>query len=195
MIKLSNITKLIAVAGLCAGLTANAALEWTEPLTLSSHDLVGAVKILQNDPASGTAAVEAAFAQKLLDLGAGVSMTDGDGRWWGTAPPPDYSGTIVLDGAQKSEGGGTSVPAGWEYAMAKYDGKNAGYVLFHLGGQAATLPATSADIWVNGQGNGYGISGMTLFNPVVPEPTTVLAGLMLLLPFGASAIRIIRNRK
>jgi large repetitive protein len=30
---------------------------------------------------------------------------------------------------------------------------------------------------------------------VVPEPTTMIAGALLLLPFGASAIRILRNRK
>jgi hypothetical protein len=29
----------------------------------------------------------------------------------------------------------------------------------------------------------------------VPEPSTVVAGALLLLPFGASAMRVLRNRK
>lgn len=50
----------------------------------------------------------------------------------------------------------------------------------HIGGYASS-------IWVSGQPGGD--------TPQVPEPTTLLAGLLLLLPFGASAIRIIRKNR
>jgi hypothetical protein len=43
----------------------------------------------------------------------------------------------------------------------------------------------------------YGLTGQELFDNVsaVPEPATVIAGMLLLLPLCASAFRIVRNRK
>ena len=42
----------------------------------------------------------------------------------------------------------------------------------------------------------YEVNGSFLFTPVtpVPEPTTMIAGALLLLPFGASTLRILRKR-
>ena len=44
------------------------------------------------------------------------------------------------------------------------------------------------------QGFGNGLSG-AIGDPSVPEPTTVLAGALLLLPFGASTLRILRQKR
>jgi hypothetical protein len=43
----------------------------------------------------------------------------------------------------------------------------------------------------------YGLTGQELFDNVsaVPEPATIISGMLLLLPLGASAFRIFRNRK
>ena len=62
------------------------------------------------------------------------------------------------------------------------------------------------NLWGNGNGTYtlYGWTPDTGYSPTavgaatltpVPEPTTMLAGALLLLPFGASTIRIIRNRR
>lgn len=46
------------------------------------------------------------------------------------------------------------------------------------------------------QGNGYvTISGVAQSFHQVPEPTTMIAGALLLLPFGASALRILRKKQ
>ena len=133
---------------------ANAGITWSIPLTLGSHDVVGAADIAGNNEAQGTLAVEGAVGQELLNL---VGNFDGtvNNRHYRTSPI-DYQGT--LNGGKEIVGGSVNIPAGWEYAIAKYGGPNAGYVLFHLGGQAATLPKTSDDIWANKGGNGYGLS-------------------------------------
>ena len=51
-------------------------------------------------------------------------------------------------------------------------------------------------LYGGGGGNMQIVSGSTVFTPVftpVPEPTTVLAGLLLLLPLGISSLRILRS--
>ena len=58
----------------------------------------------------------------------------------------------------------------------------------------ARLAGVKKNIWLNGQGNGYELSGWTAYN-VVPEPTTIIAGALLLLPFGASTIRFLRKNR
>ena len=98
----------------------------------------------------------------------------------------DYSGTIDLSGSTLVDtSGNTTVPAGWNFVIAKYDGKQAGYVLFYLGGASATIPTSPDNFWTTTPGQ-YGISGWIGFD-AVPEPTTVLAGggALGLLLFGA----------
>jgi hypothetical protein len=58
---------------------------------------------------------------------------------------------------------------------------------------------TSADPgYISGSINGSDITGVNYYfisdGSVVPEPTTVLAGALLLLPFGASTLRILRKK-
>jgi len=138
-----------------ASLSANAALTWTPRLELSLHDVVGAGSTLQNDQASGSPGVLLNFAQQLLKLRAGVNFTDVDGRRWGTAPSPDYSGTIPNTPVFRAFGNGANqIGDGGEYAMAKNDGQQAGCVPLYLGGQAATLPLSSWSLWAAVEGNG-----------------------------------------
>jgi hypothetical protein len=106
----------------------------------------------------------------------------------------DYAGTVNVGGASLSgDANNTTVPAGWNFVIAKYAGQQAGYVVFYLGGNSETLPSDPADYWTTQSGK-YGISGWTAFDPV-PEPTTWVAGALLLLPFGASTLRILRRNR
>ena len=188
--------------GVIAALLAHSAyatLSWSNPLTLSSPNVVGIAKGTTGS-GQGNWTYESAVAQALLNLGANqinVSQT----IFFGvnsnvtllSTSPTDYNGTVI--GNNISQGGaGQQVGSGWDYVIAKYDGKNAGYVLFYLGGQAADLPQFPNDFWTTSQQ--YGISGWTAFDvtpTVVPEPATVVAGALLLLPLGVSAIRILRK--
>jgi hypothetical protein len=58
--------------------------------------------------------------------------------------------------------------------------------------------------WTKAANGAFGVADMVLDNPgqaqdqlviVVPEPTTVVAGALLLLPFGASTLRILRKNR
>jgi hypothetical protein len=161
-------------------------------LTINDPGVVGTVKGLAGD----TGPQEAGFAQHLLDLPANTVNES-----YAIAPNPahiyntsstDYTGTIIGPGVQGAAGDYT-VDAGWQYALAKYDGKNGGYVLFCLNGAATTLPQYSYSIWGDNPEQ-FAISHYTTFNPV-PEPTTLIAGALLLLPFGVSTARMLRNRR
>jgi hypothetical protein len=58
--------------------------------------------------------------------------------------------------------------------------------------------------WTDAANGAYGVADMVLGTPgaaqdqlvmVVPEPTTMIAGALLLLPFGASTLRILRKNR
>jgi len=69
-------------------------------------------------------------------------------------------------------------------------------MVFHLAEGDITvtpLTLTTAAYGVGGSGN-YDLQAEFSFAPV-PEPTTVVAGALLLLPFGASTIRILRRNR
>jgi hypothetical protein len=191
--KVGGLAVVIAI-GIGASTTARATLTWASPLQLNSPNVVGTVKGLAGDNPGND---EIYFAQELLNLPANTvnfSYTDtssGVAHNYNTSST-EYSGTLTL--GNQVDNGSVNVSSGWQYAIAKYDGQNAGYVLFYLGGQDAVLPATSYDIWVNDQNQGYGISGFTTFN-AVPEPSTLIAGALLLLPFGFSTFQFFRKKR
>jgi hypothetical protein len=137
-------------------------------------------------------------------LGMGASETDSEVAGTLTidykTSSVDYNGSFLASDGIRKDGDNTasmaellSVAAGYDIVVAKYDGKNAGYVVWYLGGEAATLPQFSNDIWSNNQGSGYGISGYTAFKKgnSVPDggATATLLGL------GVAMLATIRRKK
>jgi len=208
MLKLRNQTfGLIAALAMGAGAAAHAAMMPYLGATPLGYNTQGMVGILDGTIGSGqgNSPFELAGAQAVLNLSqGGTSLYTYTANNNTTYSLPisantafDYSGTVnTAQTASSPLAGSRTVPAGWDFVMAKYDGPNAGYVLFYLGGAAATLPFSPANFWTENPTK-YGISGWTAFNPTpVPEPTTMIAGALLLLPFAASTVRFMRkNRK
>ena len=103
----------------------------------------------------------------------------------------DYNGTII-DAFQDTS---TSL-TGWtsyEFVMAKYDGQNAGYILFNVAdyfaASGSSLPQYSFPIW--GDAAQYELSHWTGFNAgtVVPEP-----GMVGLLAIGLIGVVVARRK-
>jgi hypothetical protein len=142
----------------------------TNPLSLSTQFVAG---IHNGQQGSSNVAAETAIAQAILDLGLG--QTSGFNQ---SNTVFNYSGTITSTGGQISTGfdgvGGVAIPAGWGGALAKYDGPNAGYVLYVFGGQASVIPEFPWNFWTN-QTDQYQISHYTLFSGSVDiEPRGVV---------------------
>ena len=169
--KLTTIAAVIAVTSIF-GSSAYA-------LGLNDPGVVGAI---HGALANSNVDTETAAAEFLLDMA--TNTTDSNGPGAGAAAcnistdagcyatsNTDYSGD--LSGGAQGAAGDVTVDAGFEYALAKYDGPNGGYVLFYLGGAATTLPNPSSPLW--GEGGQYGLSHYTTFNATsVPEPSTLL---------------------
>src|SRR5688572_8734313 len=91
-------------------------------------------------------------AQTIIDLPSTVGVNYIDpaggfpGSYWSGAAS-SQSGTITYVGDATGLGNGASVPAGFDYVLAKYDGPQGGAVLFFLNGQAATLPTSDFPLW------------------------------------------------
>jgi len=192
----------IAASVLLAAATAQAAMvpyTGTTPLqtTASVPVTAGVVGTIGGTTGQGqggwiTGGFQQIATQVLLNLALGGSGSSGSPAEQIFANTTyDYSGTV--DTSQSFSGGAanTTVPAGWNFAIAKYDGQNAGYVVFYLGGNSVTIPTSPENYWTTQSGQ-YGISGWTAFNSV-PEPTTMIAGALLLLPFGVSTLRMLRR--
>jgi hypothetical protein len=193
-----RITVLIAVVGAWAGVStnANAELTWSSPLTLSSPNVVGDAGFVTGD-GGGNPTVLTAVAQELLSLpvNADVNLANipsGSSTRTFLTGPTDYQNLGTLTLGLTDDTGNTSVPSGYKYAIAQYDGPNAGYVLFYLGGSAADLPADSYSLWGGNSGQ-YGLSHYDTFDAMpVPEPATMT---LLLLPFGAGILRVLRKSR
>ena len=105
-----------------------------------------------------------------------------------------YSGTV--SGGTKQETNPTVLTAGAlasAYFLAKYDGPNAGYVLFNtadwLGAGNTTVPANGSTIW---DASGSGLSHYTYFGTrtTVPDGGTAL----ILLGAALAGLGIVRRR-
>ena len=132
------------------------------PIDYTTDNLVGTA-----DPGAAAANIanELIWANQILALAAGTTATilSVDYR---THDTDEYAGVLTDLGAFQDDSGSNSVDAGWDYVLGKYDGQNAGYVLFFLGGEASTIPLFSDDIWVNGANEGYQLSHWTVFSGV-----------------------------
>jgi hypothetical protein len=187
---------LMAAVAVLATQAAHAALTFADPITLNSPGVVGqATGITGGGP--GTESTMTTIAQTLLNMAAGStqSLNIGSGSTLKTSST-EYAGTIT-----SAFGGGTvNIPLGYQFVIGKYDGPQGGYILFYLGGQDATIPNLPWSIFGNQNDQGFALSGWYAFNATdviapVPEPATVVAGALLLLPLGASAVRILRKNR
>jgi hypothetical protein len=202
----TNMKKLILLGAIVALLSqaSHATLSWSSPLTSSSPNIVG-IAYGVTGSGQGNDAFKFDVAQILLDMGANATLTQpvGSTSTLFNTFATDYNGTVVT-ASSASGGAGDSVGSGWDFVIAKYDGQNAGYILFYLGGEAANLPQYPANFWTSNTEK-FGISGWTAFDATgieiippttaVPEPATVIAGALLLIPLGVQAARTLRNRK
>jgi hypothetical protein len=146
------------------------------PLTINSEGVVGTIDGISGETSPAT---EAIWLQHLLDMPNDAVDLEFGTTFRTRTEDPQYSGTIDAANFWKDDDGGLSVPAGWEWVMAKYDGQNAGYVVWYLGGAAVDLPLTSWSIWANASGEGYNLSHFTVFNSIgVPDggATVLLLG-------------------
>ena len=162
-------------------------------LTLNSPGVVGILNGLAGDN-PGTDAI--VFAQHLLDMAAGTVDSTFDAHTYETSST-EYAATLSVVGTLTGGVGVTSVPVGYDYAIAKYDGQNAGWVLFALSGLATNLPEYPADLWTT-KPEQYGISHYTAFKSgtttVVPEPSTYIAGALAVIPLLLGLRRKISRR-
>ncbi len=103
-----------------------------------------------------------------------------------TITAPSASGQTI------SQAGTVNVTAGFDYASIA----NGSPIVFNFSGigtvKVTPLGLTTGNIGDLGTTT-YDVNGSFLFTPV-PEPTTVVAGALLLVPFAASTIRILRKR-
>lgn len=144
-------TSLLAMLAMSAS-----AITITSPLSYNTFGLIGTYDGKLGDSSTGE------------EIQAGQSILDAVGL--GTIAGPvhlnnyfDFAGTLTLTGAFQGNAGDTSIPAGYDYALAKYDGQEAGYILFYLGGTASTIPAAPYNIWTTGTEQ-YALSHWTVFN-------------------------------
>ncbi|CEF48986.1 unnamed protein product [uncultured bacterium] len=182
--KHTNIKKWAAIT--CAYFISAAAYA----LSINDPGVVGT--IVTGEPSS--TANEVVYTNTLLGLAANTGPVTISGHVY-TTSSTDYNGTV--SGGVQDSTGNLVVPAGFDFVLAKYDGPNGGDVVYALNGASITLPATSATIWVNGQGAGYGLSHFTVFNPdVVINPHTVPDGgaTVALLGLSMTGLAVARRR-
>lgn len=174
------------------------------PLTYDSPGVVGTIDGI----ISGGVDEELAFAQALLNLSVGGSIDDFSdspcigatnnsdiGRCKKANTTFDYSGTLtnLLGDDAKIENpiDQQLVVTGFDYVLAKYDGGNAGYILFYLPDFGNTIPNIPNNLWTSTPGQ-FTISHLTRFN----ESTTVPDGgaTLGLLGFGLMGLGYVRRR-
>jgi VPDSG-CTERM motif len=145
----------------------------TQPMTLSTQFVVG---VHNGELANSNPTTERAAAETILDLALGATFGN-----FQSNTVFNYSGDITSVGAQVINS--TSVPAGWDGVLAKYDGAQGGYILFALGGQATTLPQFPYNFWTTNTGQ-LGLSHYTPFDAdglVITTQTVPDGGSMLML--------------
>jgi len=182
---LKNVIKLIGAMAFAVCSTSVFATPIVTPFTgLDGDHFVGVIDNTQGGSVLGSEADEMIAAQVLLDLSIG-GVTIIDSNVYAANTAIDYSG--VLTGFFKMDDGSLEI-SGYDFAMAKYDGPNGGYILFALGGEAHTLPQYPANFWTLSEQ--YALSHWTGFNASnnsVPEPGIV--GLLAVGLIGMVAVR------
>lgn len=162
-----------------------------------SLQTVGIVGTIEGGETNASIESVTPLAQYLLDMAQGAVYP---------APPSDpvfktntiydYAGTLT--GGERVDDGSNDV-TGFDWVLAKYDGPQAGYVLFKMTGPdsygGTTIPLTSEPLWMNQGGNaGLGLSGFTGYKSddfqIVPD-----GGMTLMLLGGALVgLEMLRRR-
>ena len=157
-------------------------------LSLTDPGVVGAANGSTAPQGFGAPSTLLAVAQHLLNMAANTADPTGcniqpQGSSCYRTGTTEYSATLT-GGTSVSGLNGVSQNVGsYEWVLAKYDGPNAGYVLFHIPTFGNIIPGLSAPIWTNSAGNGYGISGYVGWGSTTRAPdsgaTLSLLGLAL----------------
>jgi hypothetical protein len=138
-------------------------------LTINSPGVVG---IIETGAGSVSPENEAVWLQNLLNLANGADVMIGDDRYVTRTTNPEYAGTVDtvnLDYLKVDLPGTLVVPAGWEFVMAKYNGQNAGYVVWYLGGASMELPLYPYELWTDNPEQ-YAMSHWTAFTSISEIP-------------------------
>jgi len=155
------------------------------------------------------------YLNNMIDVYNGTAVSPIDGENYtvlkGTFTPPPALATASSLGSDitPSSGDGKGSPTatihlgtgGFSYLIAQWDGPNGADAVYYIAGLTGdiTLSNDLPGFDKNGQPlSRYGLSGYWLGHSTsdtpVPEPTTMIAGALLLLPLGAGAVRILRKR-
>jgi hypothetical protein len=160
----------LAVTFACA-LSSNASADPIAPLTYSTLGVVGT---FDGKLANANESSVMALAQLILDLGLNAQSPAACIQCR-TSEVVDYSGKLSnpIRTPENGDFGGSSgqtfiVSSEYEYVIAKYDGQNGGYVLFHVPTFGNELPRYPDIFWTStGQ---YAISNFTTFDSTsVPD--------------------------
>lgn len=164
------------------------------PLTIDDSGVAG---IIEAGTENSSVDNEVAWANYLLSLGASTTTTydanmDGHNESYETGIH-DYNGT--LSGGVQIDGGINDVSA-YEWVLAKYDGQNAGYVLFNVADYGNTIPLTSENLWYSNeaQGEGYGLSHFTGFGSKPPNGVPDAGSTLGLLGLAILGIGFVRRK-
>lgn len=137
------------------------AFAFATPLTLNSLGVVGT---LNGGGTGSDPDTELVWAQHLLDMAAASEDWDFTPETGYATSDTEYAG--VLSPGVKTDGGSYVVPVGYEWVFAKYDGQNAGYILFHLPTWGSTtIPQYPFSIWAE-KDEKFAISHFTVYNAV-----------------------------
>ena len=110
----------------------------------------------------------------------------------------------TLNGYDYTYGSGRTTTAGQlQTAIWIMLGETSGTMATWVTDDLTAALGSDTSKWYQASDGAYGVHDMVLLQPgdaqdqlvVVPEPTTVLAGALLLLPFGASTLRILRRTR
>lgn len=162
-------------------------------LTLNDPGVVGTIETDVDSNQATNVANEVEWANFLLALAANQNVTvdgntpvDGDREHYVTSST-NYTGTLS-GGTQIQNTGGTTNVGSYAYVLAKYDGQNAGYVLFNVAALGGTnIPEFSFSVWGSNAGQ-YQLSHFTGFGTTVPDGGATLSLLGLALA-GIGAVR------
>jgi len=159
--------KLASAATFTAALSLSSAFG----LTLTSANVVG---IYDGKLTNAGIETEIVAAQKLLDMAKNTTSGPFDSTtqlYLYQTSATEYAATLTLTHAFQSD---TTAVANYDWGFAKYNGQQAGYVLFYLGGANAStiIPNYPAPIWTTNTSK-YALSHVTLFNKSVPTDVPV----------------------